>query len=318
MVNAIIFISISFTMQWFFTLGICMTLFGVHVFAAVALAKTKKLAKTRLFRFAFFLIVSDACFVIEYGWFAILMNINDMNTYGFHQDQCLVMIHFVPAAILSSFLMIFIMCLHRLNATFTVKKRILTVLTNDVAIGLAFLFSHVYYLFRCVCEFINNAQRVEFPCSPKYNNQKRFLLYVDVMNFLCVIMIACCYITVIFRMIRNRKKVHGIESLSELQIYQQKATELRMRYNIITLSCIILVTACSVLPRTLYGLYSNITGTHNGDIVRVLNNLYLINPLVDPFIYIFRIKEVRRQVICRCFRINQTAPATTITHPNNL
>ncbi|VDI81219.1 Hypothetical predicted protein [Mytilus galloprovincialis] len=242
--------------------------------------------------------MNDACFMIEYGWFTILMNIKDMNTYGFHQDQCLVMTHIVPAAILSSLLMIFIMCLHRLNATFTRKKRILTVLTNDVAIGLAFMFSRVYYLVRFVWEFANNAQREEFPWSPKYNTQKRFLFYVDVMSALSVTMIACCYITVIFRIIRNQTQVHGLESLSELQIYQRKSIELRTRYNTITLSCIILVTACSVLPRTLYGLNSNITGTHNGDIVRATNNLLLINPLVDSFIYIFRIKEVRRLVVC--------------------
>ncbi|CAC5392859.1 unnamed protein product [Mytilus coruscus] len=243
---------------------------------------------------------------------------NDFYTDGIHQNQCLFVTHIVPAALLSSLLMIFIMCLHRLNATFTVKKRILTVLTNDVAIGLGFLFSHVYYLFRCVLEFVDNVQRVEFPCSPKYNTQKRFLFYADVMHALFVTMIACCYIAVIIRMIRNRKKDNGIESLSELQIYQQRIRELRMRYNMITLSCIILITACSVLPRTIFALYINITGTLNGDIVRATNNMLLLNPLIDPFIYIFRIKEVRRQVICRCFRSNQTTPATTMIQPTNI
>ncbi|CAC5381809.1 unnamed protein product [Mytilus coruscus] len=299
-------------MKWCFILGLCITLFGVHVFAAVALVKTEQLAKNRFFRLAFFLILSDACLMIEYAWHTIIMNTNDLYTEGPHQDQCLVFIHLVPASILSSLLMTFFMCLQRLNATFRTPKRTLTILTSNVAIGLGFLFSHVYFLCRCAFEFNNKVKRVPFPCAPNYNTEKRYLLFVDVPNTLFVTLIACCYIVVIFRIMQTRQQVNGDQGLSELQIQQERKAALRMRCNMITLSCIMGVTACSILPRTLYGLHANFTGTINDEIVRATNNLLLLNPLVDPFIYIFRIEEVRCQLICR-FRSNRTTPSTLTT-----
>lgn len=49
----------------------------------------------------------------------------------------------------------------------------------------------------------------------------------------------------------------------------------------------------------------------NGEIVQATNNFLLLNPLVDPLIYLFRIKEVRCQCVCRsCF---QSYPTTTTT-----
>ncbi|CAC5381803.1 unnamed protein product [Mytilus coruscus] len=303
-------------MKWGFILGLCITLFGAHVFAAVALVKTGQLAKNQFFRLAFLLIISDASLMIEYAWYTILMNTNDFYTDGPHQDQCLVLVHLIPASILSSLLMTFSMCLQRINATVIVTKRILTILTSTIAISLGFLFSHVYFSCRCVWEFIRKVQRVQFPCAPNYNTQKRFLLFADAPNALFVTLIACSYIVLILRILRKRKHVNGIQGLSELQIQQEKKAALRMRYNMITLSCIIIVTAVSILPRTLYGLYINFTGTINDEIVRATNNLLLLNPLVDPFIYIFRIEEVRCQLICR-FRSNRTTPSTSTMQPAN-
>ncbi|VDI47568.1 Hypothetical predicted protein [Mytilus galloprovincialis] len=294
-------------MKWGFILGLCITLFGVHIFAAVALAKTGQLAKKRFFRLAYFLIISDACMVIEYAWHTILMNTNDFYTDGPHQDQCLVLMHLLPASILSSLFMTLLMCLQRLNATYSAPKRILTILTSNIAIILGFLFSHVYFLSRCVLEFIRKVQRVQFPCAPNYNTQKRFLLFADTPNASFATFIACSYLVLILRIFRKRKPMNGTKSLSELQIQQERKAALRIRYNMITLSCIIIVTAISILPRTSYGLYINFNGTIDDDIVRALNNLLLLNPLVDPIIYIFRIKEVRCQLIRRC-RSNKTTP----------
>ncbi|VDI47569.1 Hypothetical predicted protein [Mytilus galloprovincialis] len=290
-----------------FILGLCIALFGAHVFAAVALAKTRQLTKNKFFRLAFFLILNDAFMMIEYAWHTILMNTNDFYTDGPHQDQCLVLLHLIPASILSSLWMTFSMCLQRINATMVVSKRVLNILTSTIAIGLGFLFTHVYFLSRCVLEFIQKVQRVQFPCAPNYNTQKRFLMFMDTPNALFVTCIACSYLVLILRIFRKRKPINGTKNLSELQIQRERKAALRTRHNMITLSCIIIITAVSILPRTCYGLYVNFTGTIDDDIVRATNNLLLLNPLVDPIIYIFRIKEVRCQLICRC-RSNKTTP----------
>lgn len=295
-------------MKWVFILALCFTLFGVHVLAAVTLVKTRLLAKNRFYRLALFLIISHACLMIEYIWMVIIMNTNELSIDGGHQYHCLVMIHLGPAAILCSLLMNFYMCLHRLNATFTTPKTILKVLTSNISIGLGVTVVHVYVLLRCGLELIDN--NVPMPCEPLYNTQKNFLLFVDVPNAILVILIACCYIVVIRRMRMTLQLGSETGNLSQLQIQQRRKSALQMRYNMITLTCIIVVTACSILPRTLYGLYVNFTHTINGEIVRATNNLLLLNPLVDPLIYLVRIKEVRRQFVRRCFKSNRTTPTT--------
>ncbi|CAC5412868.1 PTGIR [Mytilus coruscus] len=295
-------------MKWIFITTLCITLFGVHVMAAVMLAKIRQIAKNRFFRMAFYLIISDACLMIEYVWLTIIMNTNDLGIDGPHQDHCLVLGHLCPAAIQCSLLMTFCMCLHRLNATFTAPKRVLKMLTSNIAIGLGFVFIHVYVLLRCVLELLDELALL--PCEPLYNTQKNFLLFIDGPNAIFVLLIACCYIVVIWRMRMNRHLVNETESLSKLQIQQRRKASLRMRYNLITLSCIIVVTACSILPRTLYGLYINVNDNINGEINRATNNLLLLNPLVDPFIYILRIKEIRCQFVCKCFHSNKITPPT--------
>ena len=193
----------------------------------------------------------------------------------------------------------------------------LKVLTNDFAIGLGFLFPHIYFLFRGVLEFCGSIQRVEFPCGTKYSTQKHFLLFVDVPNALFVAMIAFCYLGVILRIIRNRRQVNVNGNLTDLQVQQKTKATLRMRNSMITLGCIIIVTTVSILPRTLYGLYANIANTINEEIVKATNNLLLLNPLVDPFIYIFSIEEVRHQLICKCRQTNRTALTAIAKQPTS-
>lgn len=167
------------------------------------------------------------------------------------------------------------------------------------------------FLFGVSWSFLNdNIQHEEFPCGPKYKAQKRFLLFVDVPNALFVAAITLCYVVVMLRIIRNRRQVNVFGNLTNLQVQQKKRAALRMRNNMIIFSCIIIVTAVSILPRTLYGLYANFTDTINEEIVRATNNLLLLNPLVDPFIYIFSIKEVRSKLICNFCQPNHTAPVT--------
>lgn len=284
--------------------------------AAVMLAKTRKLAKNRFFQMAFLLIITDACLMIEYVWLTVIMNTHDLGLDGFHQTHCLVFAHLLPAAIQCSLLMTLCMCLHRLNATFTTPKRVLNILTSNIAMGVGFVVIHVYDLLRCVLELLDDF--VLLPCGPQYNTEKSFLLFIDGPNAVFVLLIACCYIVAIWRMRKNRYLVNETESLTQQQIQQRKKASLRMRYNLITLSCIIVVTACSILPRTLYGLYINVNDNINGDINRATNNLLLLNPLLDPFIYIFRIKQIRCQFVCKCFQSNKTTPSNTTQPPTPL
>ena len=105
---------------------------------------------------------------------------------------------------------------------------------------------------------------------------------MDIPNSILLSLIAASYFFVIARMLRNRKQVSALEGLTELQILQKKKASLRKRKNIVTLSCIVVVTVCAILPRSVYGLYlqqndelQNGTST----VIAFTNNLLLLNPL---------------------------------------
>ena len=91
---------------------------------------------------------------------------------------------------------------------------------------------------------------------------------------------------------QNRREIHATK---------------RMRKNVITLTLIVVVSLCSILPRAIHGLC--VQGRANSEntltFIRIANNFLLLNPLCDPFIYIFRIKEFRDRFHFKCCRSNK-------------
>lgn len=302
-------------MKWIFIVVFCVLLFGIHVCAIFALARNGRILKTRFTRLALFLIISDACMMVEYIWHVVVVNTTEINANGPHQNLCIVLKHIVPAMVEFSLILTLLMCLERLNATFITPNRGLKCLTSNISVGVSLFIIHVYMLVRCILE-INGGRHPNVPqgCNPKYSTQQNFLLYVDVLSGVFVSLIAFFYFILMIKLLSRQRRVDTIESLSDVQVEQKKKEALRMRRCIITLSCIIAVTSCSVLPRTLYGLYININNNINNDIIRITNNLLLLNPLIDPFVYIFRIKELRRRLKCKCYSTEVVMSTVVNTH----
>lgn len=303
-------------MKWVFLLGLCITLIGFHICAIIQLSKKGQLSKNRFFLLSLILIISDSLLTIEFAWFLIVRLTVDFSTNGSYQYQCLVLIHLAPAMIHCSLLMTLFLCLQRLNATFRAPTRILKMFTSNIAVGLGLLLIHVYVL----CHFVWELKRTKtqgepYPCELQYYSQPTFAIFMEVPNLVFVTLIWSCYAFVILRMYKSQQKTDGIEGLSEFQIKQKRKATLRMRYNFITLGCIIFVTACSMLPRTLNGMYSYISETENSDVIKTTNELLLLSPLVDPFVYIFRVKKIHPRLIYNCFKSNTIAPYSKEVQP---
>ncbi|CAC5415020.1 unnamed protein product [Mytilus coruscus] len=218
-----------------------------------------------------------------------------------------------------SLLMTFFMCLQRLNATFRASTRILKIFTSNIAVGLGLLLVHVYVLCRFVLEF-NHVNRTKtqgepYPCELQYYTQQTFSLYMEIPNLVFVTLTWSCYAVVILRIYKSQRKTVGIEGLTEFQIKQKRKASLRMRYNFLTLGCIIVVTACSISPRSVYGMYSYISESKNSEVIKTTNELLLLNPLIDPFLYIFRDKKIHQRLICKCFKSNKTTPISIDVQP---
>lgn len=97
------------------------------------------------------------------------------------------------------------------------------------------------------------------------------------------------------RIIGNQRKVDVSEGTTYLQLSQREQAKIRIRKNIITLSFIVVVTVCSILPRTIFGLYLQLSFEPRNsllDVISATNNLLFLNPLCNPFIYIFRLSNI--------------------------
>lgn len=288
-------------MKWIFILIICTILLIVHVCSIIVLVKSKQISKNRFVSFALYLSLSDACMMGEYIWHTMIQFHHDgSNKYLY---MCMLVKHLIAGTVLFSLLQVLFICLERLNATIRTPSRILKSMTGDKAVGIALFLAHVYVLIR----YFVDSSFGPMPCTAEYTIQKSFLLYIDTPCFILVLLIVLCYIGVIIRIIGNQRKVGVSEGTTDLQLSQREQDKIRIRKNITTLSFIVVVTVCSILPRTIFGLYLQLSVEPCKGLLHVIsatNALILLNPLCDPFIYIFRFKQYRDYLKCKCVKYN--------------
>ena len=216
--------------------------------------------------------------MFEYLLLVIIKNTNDGSSGYLY--QCVVLQHLIPGTIQFSLLQTLFICFEQLNSTFRTPNKILRTLTSNIDVGAGFLITHTYVMLRYIVVHVLYGGR--HSSTSEYTVKKDFLLYMDIPNSILLSLIAASYFFVIARMLRNRRQVSALEDLTELQILQKKKASLRKRKNIVTLSCIVVVAVCAILPRSVYGMYlqqndelQNGTST----VIAFTNNLLLLNPL---------------------------------------
>lgn len=92
-----------------------------------------------------------------------------------------------------------------------------------------------------------------------------------------------------------------IKELSERQ-HGSGCRMIRFKKSILTVGVVILFVSLSSLPCVLANMISAIT---NGMVIsphllEFTNNLIFVNPLLDPIIYVLRIREYRQMLKCKC------------------
>lgn len=282
---------------------IASVLLSFHVCSIYVSVTSKDLRKNRFLVLALYLSLSDIAVGLIYIYHGILNFIhldNLENSEYFY--QCMMLKHVVCGTIIASLLQNLLICLERLNATFRTKRRVLDIITNNVSVLVCFVFSLCFGFLRFGLETLKGP----VPCEAVQTLTPLFVFSHDLPAVTIVISIIIIYGVIVYRMVKQQTLV-GIQQrgLPVDQSQKRKNNELRMRRNVLTLGVIIIVTVVGVLPRSLLGFYSFSKGISGkvADLSMITNTVFLLlNPLLDPVIYVLRIKKYRESLRCKCLK----------------
>ncbi|CAC5388465.1 MC1R [Mytilus coruscus] len=237
---------------------------------------------------------------IIYGSILFLQNSHG-NAYLY---QCMAINHIVAGTVLASQFHTLMICLERLSATFISKPRILHYVTSNVSVILCFVVINGFALLRFGLDTLNGT----FPCDQRYTATTSFLFSHDIPAVIILILVVLCYGITINRMMKQRKTI-GIQTVRnvEIPIDNRSKKNTRMCKNVIILGAIIGLTLVATLPRSIAVFFSySVGGSESAlNFVWIANHVFvLLNPLFDPLIYAFTVRQYREHLIsfCKCFQ----------------
>ncbi|CAC5388226.1 unnamed protein product [Mytilus coruscus] len=171
---------------------------------------------------------------------------------------------------------------------------------------LCFILSHFIALLRFGIQTIDGPK----PCGSQNTVSPGFLFSNDIPCLVIVTLIITSYGVAVYRMINSNKILPLNATLSA----KKKADAIRMRKNVVTLGLIMALALVVVLMRcivvTLLYLNKGNGSDINLTVFKIFNNAFiLLNPLLDPVIYILRIKKYRDHLRCKCLKGNSDAAA---------
>ncbi|CAC5373603.1 MC1R [Mytilus coruscus] len=270
---------------------------------------SKELKKSRFLVLSMYLSLSDSALGLEFIYHNILVFMNSQGVT--FQYQCLMIQHLIGGTVMSSLIQTLLICIERLNATFTTQKGILVSVSSNKGVLLYFILSHCIALLRFGMATIDGP----VPCDPK-NTTTTVLLFSHDIPCLCIVVaIISCYGVVLYRMIRSQN-LRQASSMTESQVAKKKANAIRTRKNAVTLGLIIAVSLVAVLPRSMlvFYFYMGNKSAIAGTLTLIFNNFFiLLNPVVDPIIYVLRIKKYRQYLRCKCLKNNSVSDVTNST-----
>ncbi|CAC5422593.1 GNRHR [Mytilus coruscus] len=279
---------------------IASVLLSFHVCSIYVSVTSKELRKNRFLVLALYLSLSDSAVGLIYIYHGILNFLNLENSAYFY--QCMMLKHVACGTIIASLLQTLLICLERLNATFRTKRHILDIITNNVSVLICFIVSLCFSLLRFGLETLKGP----VPCESEQTLTPLFVFSHDLPAVAIVLLIIIIYGIIVYRMVKQQKVV-GVQTrgVPADQSQKKKNNDLRMRRNVLTLGVIISVTVVGVLPRSLLGFYSFSEGISEKvtDLSMITNTVFMmLNPLLDPVIYVLRIKKYRELLRCKCFK----------------
>ena len=280
----------------------------------VILFRTNILKKKTFSRLLMLLSISDIMIGLE----ALLHGIILKRFISLDQNKkeyvCAILTSLCTASLLFSLFQVCIICIERFNATLKTPRTTLTQMTSNLFIGLGFVVFHLYPLVFRIVEFSQHAPS----CDIAPTTLQIFLL--DIPAVLLVTVIVALYIIVIIRILRQHNKIHGTSPVINIGSHQNQPSMAykRMKKNVLTLGIIISISIIAIAPRAIASITSLIMGNNPDNIRSVLitTRLMILNPILDPIIYVLRMKKFRQQLACVC--CNSRAFGSNQTHAQQI
>lgn len=200
---------------------------------------------------------------------------------------------FLRATALFSMYQVFLICVERLNATYTSVKKLMTVLTSDRSVVVGFFLIHCYPVTIWVYNIFQSPPRCVVIPTP--------LLFVsmDLPVILTMISIGVLYALVIRRLV-IQNKTFITTNIPPSQAENRRSKMATMKRYVITLGIIVALNIAIVLPRFSAVVTTLVTGNAEGNsqMLLICTNLLILNPLLDPVIYLLRIRTFRQRLLC--------------------
>lgn len=272
----------------------------IHVVSLCLLCSREKLRQSQFIRLVMCLSISDvvvgvgACYLATFGK-SIYQPEN--------QIHCLFMTNFVGrGSMIFSIFQRTQICMEQLNATFVAKKKTLTALASYkrmfLGFGVTFLSTIVWFIVDC---FV-----LDTPCDTGYAQSLEYFASRDVPGLLLLAIMAISY-SVVFRVMGDDKIQQRLAKACNQKPTRSEHTRKMVR-RMLTLFIIVGSTIISYMPRMLFVLSNLVSDQQNQGTFKTFAGLTLmgfIHPLVDPFVYVFRLENVREELKPACCRRNQ-------------
>ncbi|VDI18256.1 Hypothetical predicted protein, partial [Mytilus galloprovincialis] len=252
--------------------------------------KSTKLKNSRFKRLVLYLSVSDTVFLFEAILTSILIDLDD-NSSEFNV-VCMLVMKLTGGTYMFALYQCFLICMERLNATFITKKIYIQKLTSNRGVVSGFVAFHLISVMQFVIEVSTITNNIS-QC-----NQSTDIVSLTLASGLIAIM--CIGIVIVYAIIlaRTLKKNQRQAELSNSNVARKKHKVL------LTLTVVISVSLLANMPRALMVFDLLIVGFNKTNMfwLRVCNMMVMLNPLLDPVIYIFCLEDFRKQIrkmICR-------------------
>ena len=275
----------------------------LNVCALVILCTTKNLKRNRFNCLVLYLSVSDTAIGVQTF---IKFTINSFAEGEIQKYICSVLGTFSTATTLFSMYQVLLICIERLNATYSVPNTHLKRVTSDRAVIFGFLLFQFYPLAICVYEIVTN-ETLCFILPTVVN--------ITSIDTPIVAMTTVIIILYILTLLRIKKQQNKIRELTETALNRIE----RMKRNMITLGIIVFVTVTILVPRPIAAIIAfSAQNQMSRSMLKISTYLLVLNPIVDPLIYVFRIKTFRQRLFCCHTMPRQQIIITQATPYNSL
>lgn len=204
--------------------------------------------------------------------------------------MCVILVGLMIAMIICSLYQTLLICLDRLFTAYEINPAFFGRISHSVAIFVAY--TTIIFLVASFFLGFGNLNLKE--CGYSFvigDNEHIFILVIDSVVFLLTFLISVIYTVVIIKIVHRHKQVHPVSS----------NTANKLRQCGITLGIVIVLSFVAILPENACSLSALLyPGSVSMATRRIMAAIYIIKPLLDPFVYVLRIRKFRGFLKCSC------------------